>query len=288
VKQPHIPKPFKRKIRVRRYLSTVYSDNVLFLASALSFDALLAAVPLALLFLALVGVDELRIALDVIMPSPAEGGAEPLSAAEQIFDAVVESRRQLSLYAVPLFLLFSTRLFSSVRIALDSIRNVRTRRRFLHDFLYDLILVIATTTLFAANSYVSVPALGSSDLEALAAHLLAIGFGSVLFFVVYFMAPTVKLEWHTAALVAFLIAVIFEIFKVLYGVYLAQFATLNRVISHANAIAVLLFVFWIYLTAILFLMGGEIAKAVEEHRESKGTLKATNTGSTAALKKTAQ
>lgn len=273
MKQPHIPKPFKRKIRVRRYLRTVYTDNVLFLASALSFDALLAAVPLALLFLSLVGAEELRVSLDVIMPSPTEGGEEPLFAAEQIFDAVLASRRQLSLYAIPLFLLFSTRLFASVRIALDSIRAVRTRRRFLHDLLYDLILVVATTTLFAANSYVTVPALGSSGLETLAAHLLAIGFGSVLFFVVYFMAPTEKLEWHTAALVAFLIAVIFEIFKVLYGVYLAQFATAYRVISHANAIAVLLFVFWIYLTAILFLMGGEIAKAVEEHRESKGTLK---------------
>ena len=273
MKQPHIPKPFKRKIRVRRYLRTVYTDNVLFLASALSFDALLAAVPLALLFLSLVGAEELRVSLDVIMPSPTEGGEEPLFAAEQIFDAVLASRRQLSLYAIPLFLLFSTRLFASVRIALDSIRAVRTRRRFLHDLLYDLILVVATTTLFAANSYVTVPALGSSGLETLAAHLLAIGFGSVLFFVVYFMAPTEKLEWHTAALVAFLIAVIFEIFKVLYGVYLAQFATAYRIISHANAIAVLLFVFWIYLTAILFLMGGEIAKAVEEHRESKGTLK---------------
>jgi membrane protein len=285
VKQPHIPKPFKRKIRIRRYLSTVYSDNVLFLASALSFDALLASVPLALLFLSLVGAEELRVAIDVFMPSPTEGGAEPLSAAEQIFDAVVASRRQLSLYAIPLFLLFSTRLFSSVRIALDSIRNVRTRRRFLHDLLYDLILVVATTTLFAANSYVSVPALGSSDLEALAAHLLATGFGTVLFFVVYFMAPTEKLEWHTAALVAFLIAVIFEILKVLYGVYLAQFATVNQIISHANAIAVLLFVFWIYLTALLFLMGGEIAKAVEEHRESKGTLKSPGSLSSTVLKK---
>lgn len=273
MKQPHIPKPFRRKIRVRRFLSTIYSDNVLFLASALSFDALLAAVPLALLFLALLGADELRVALDVIMPSPVGGGEEPLSAAEKIFTAVVVSRRELSLYGVPLFLLFSTRLFASVRIALDSIRAVRTRRRFLHDLLYDLILVVATTTLFAANSYVSVPALGSSGLEALAAHLLAIGFGTVLFFVVYFMAPTEKLEWHTAALVAFLVAVLFEIFKVLFGVYLVQFGTGNRIISHANAIAVLLFVLWIYLTAILFLMGGEIAKAVEEHRESMGALK---------------
>ncbi|MCZ6857032.1 MAG: YihY/virulence factor BrkB family protein, partial [Gemmatimonadetes bacterium] len=91
----------------------------------------------------------------------------------------------------------------------------------------------------------------------------------VLFFSVYFLAPTTRLEWHTALLVAFVVAVIFEISKVWFGVYLVQFATANRIISHANAIAVLLFVLWIYLTALLFLMGGEIANAVEEHRESR-------------------
>ena len=76
----------------------------------------------------------------------------------------------------------------------------------------------------------------------------------------YYLASTDKLKWH----VALIISVIFEISKFLFGIYLVHFATVNRVISHANAIAVLLFVFWIYLTALLFLLGGEIAKAVEE------------------------
>ena len=266
----HIPESFIRKIRVRRFLATIYRDNVLFLASALSFDALLATVPLALLVLAVLGAADLQSVIEVVMPAqPTEAGA-PLSNAERILNSVVASRRELSLYGAPLFLVFSTRLFSSSRIALDEIRGVKTRRRFLHDLAYDIALVLLTTTLFAANSFVSIPAFGFAGVDRLIAHLVAIGFGTVLFFVVYFLAPTKKLEWRTALVVALIISVIFEISKALFGTYLAQFATVNRVISHANAIAVLLFVFWIYLTALLFLLGGEIAKAVEEHRDGAG------------------
>lgn len=131
---------------------------------------------------------------------------------------------------------------------------------------YDIVLVVLTTALFVANSYVSIPAIGFSRLDRLVALMMATGFATVLFFVVYYLAPTDKLKWHVALLVAFIISVVFEISKFLFGIYLVHFATLNRVISHANAIAVLLFVFWIYLTALLFLLGGEIAKAVEKHR----------------------
>ncbi len=266
MKEPHIPATYVRKIRVRRFLVTIFQDKVPFLASALSFDALLAAIPLALLFLAVLGADELRSALEVMMPARAAGPTEPLTTAERIFTAVVDSRRELSLYGIPLFLFFSTRLFASVRIALDQIREVKTRRRFFHDLAYDLLLVAITTALFAANSWVSLPALGFSGLDRLAGQALAVAFGTVLFFAVYFLAPTEKLEWQDALLVAFIVSILFEVSKTLFGVYLVQFATVNRVISHANAIAVLLFVFWIYLIALIFLVGGEIAKAVEEHR----------------------
>ena len=268
MEEPHIPQSFNRKIRPRSFLATIYGDNVLFLASGLSFDALLAAIPLGLLVLAVLGADDLRVVLDVIMPAGPQGADAPLSDAERILDAVLDSRRELSLYGVPLFLLFSTRLFASARIALDQIRVVETRRRFLHDLAYDLLMVITTTALFAANSLVALPVLGWSGLDRVAVHVLAIGFGTVLFSSVYFLAPTKKLEWQTVLLVGFIVSVVFEISKALFGVYIVQFATVNRLISHANAIAVLLFVIWIYVMSLIFLMGGEIAKAVEDRRRS--------------------
>ncbi len=264
--EPHVPSSFSRKIQSRTFLGSIYHDNLLFLASGLSFDALLAAIPLALLFLAILGVDDLRAVLDVIMPTVPGQASAPLSGAERLLNSVVASRRELSLYGAPLFLLFSTRMFASARIALDQILGVQNRRRFVHDLAYDLLMVLTTTMLFAMNSYISVPAFLSSGLSQLAARVLAIVFGTVLFSSVYFLAPTKRLEWHNVLLVGFIVSVMFEISKTLFGVYIVQFATVNRLISHANAIAVLLFVFWIYIMAVIFLLGGEIAKAVRERR----------------------
>jgi len=270
VEEPHIPESFSRRIGIRQFLATILHDNVFFLASGLSFDALLAAIPLALVFLAILGTNDLRAVLDMIMPTGTGGTDDPLGDAERILNTVVASRRELSLYGAPLFLLFSTRLFASARIALDQIRAVKTRRRFVHDLAYDLLMVLTTTTLFALNSYVSVPAFAWSGLERLAAHLLAIAFGTVLFSSVYFLAPTKRLDWHIVLFVGFIVSVVFEISKTLFGVYIVQFATVNRLISHANAIAALLFVFWIYVMGLIFLLGGELAKAVEERRRSTG------------------
>ena len=66
MEEPHIPASFNRKIGIRGFLTTIVHDNVLFLASGLSFDALLAAIPLALVFLAVMGSDDLRAVLDMI------------------------------------------------------------------------------------------------------------------------------------------------------------------------------------------------------------------------------
>ena len=269
--EPHIPQSFNRRIRSRTFLAGIYHDNLLFLASGVSFDALLAAIPLALLFLAILGVDDLRAVLDVIMPTVPGQVSAPLSGAERLLSSVVASRRELSLYGAPLFLLFSTRMFASARIALDQILGVQTRRRFVHDLAYDLLMVLTTTMLFAINSYVSVPAFLSSGLSQLAARVLAIAFGTVLFSSVYFLAPTKRLEWHNVLLVGFIVSVMFEISKTLFGVYIVKFTTVNQLISHANAIAVLLFVFWIYIMAVIFLLGGEIAKAVRERRGGTDT-----------------
>ena len=269
--EPHVPPSFSRKIRPRTFLGSIHHDNLLFLASGLSFDALLAAIPLALLFLSILGVDDLRAVLDVIMPTVPGQANAPLSGAERLLSSVVASRRELSLYGAPLFLLFSTRMFASARIALDQILGVQTRRRFVHDLAYDLLMVLTTTMLFAMNSYISVPAFLSSGLSQLAARILAIAFGTVLFSSVYFLAPTKRLEWHNVLLVGFIVSVMFEISKTLFGVYIVRFATVNQLISHANAIAILLFVFWIYIMAVIFLLGGEIAKTVRERRDGTAT-----------------
>ncbi len=253
-----------------RFIKSSHHDNVLFLASALSFDALMAAIPLALLFISFLGFvlngrspADLGSVLQLMLPPHAPGDTGPLVQAENIIQTVIGSRSQLSLYALPLFLLFSTRLFASIRVALNQILGIRTRRTFLRALGVDVILVLLTTVLFAANSVVSIPVFNSSLIDQIAGHLLAVAFGIILFFLVYSLAPDEEIPWDTALLSATVVSIGFEIAKALFGAYLANVATVNNLISHANAVAIILFVFWIYYSSLIFLLGAEVAK---QHR----------------------
>jgi uncharacterized BrkB/YihY/UPF0761 family membrane protein len=57
--------------------------------------------------------------------------------------------------------------------------------------------------------------------------------------------------------------VLFELAKRLYGLYLANFASLEGHVGDANIGAAVLFVLWVYYTAIVFLLGGVVAETWE-------------------------
>ena len=260
--------------RIRQFLGATFADRIFFLASALSFDALLTAIPLMMLFFAVFGYiveayggpsANLDIILRAILPM--HGAGDPITQAEEMITAVVESRRDLSLYGIPLFLIFSIRLFASARIALDQVFGIALKPRWLHGLVRDFILVVVTTALFAANSLVAFPGLMYPWMDRLAGTTLSALSAMALFFIVYSFAPDRKLPWRTTFLAAGIAALAFEIGKYFYGGYVVRFVTVNQVISHANALALILFVFWVYITAIIFLLGGEFAKA---HAHWKG------------------
>ena len=117
-------------LRLRRFFVTAWRDNVLFMASALSFDGLLTAIPLILLFFSIFGfimnvrpedVDALGQLLQRVFPDHGTGVGDPLAQAERLIMRVIQSRTEFTLYGVPLFLIFSTRLFASTRVALDQV-----------------------------------------------------------------------------------------------------------------------------------------------------------------------
>jgi membrane protein len=261
----------------RRVFVGAYDDKILFLGSAMTFDALVAALPLTLLLLSALGyfvhtgddaiLDILSI-LDRILPRSglADG---PINRAERLLQGVVESRAQLSVYGVPLFLLLATRFFSGTRAALNEVFDTSETRTFLQGKFVDLFLVIVTLVLVVANAYVTV--LFSDDpwigrfVGALSTYVL----GVVLFFVIYAMAPTRAMRGDTALVGAAVASLGFEITKRLLSVYLARFTTIDNLISNANAIAVLLFVIWVYATACVFLLGGEVAETYELARRQR-------------------
>ena len=87
---------------VRRVAVAAYEDNVFFLASALSFDALLALLPFILLSLAGIGyflhtaggetLRDLGTLLGQVLPARESGVDDPFARVEQVISTLVASR----------------------------------------------------------------------------------------------------------------------------------------------------------------------------------------------------
>ena len=58
-------------------------------------------------------------------------------------------------------------------------------------------------------------------------------------------------------------AILFEVAKRLYGLYLANFASFEAQGGDANLGAIALFILWVYYTSIVFLLGAVVAETWE-------------------------
>ena len=217
-------------------------------------------------------------------------GHDPFDLIKRLLVSVAQHRGQISLYAVPAFIWFSTRLFAGVRTSLNEIYDVSARpappRHFVLNWLAgkarDALMVVATVVLFLANTTLStmvtiawargsrevIPQLAFffSTVGRLLGELLTFGFSVSLFYVTYRYASVRRLPWRTALLASTFTAVLFEVAKRLYGLYLAHFASVESSGGDANIGAAVLFVLWIYYTAIVFLLGGVVAETWELRR----------------------
>ena len=233
---------------VRRTLEAAYEANIPFLASAVSFDILLTAIPFVGLVLAVVGyLVEYQVAIHQLnvhellqrfLPDSSEGTTDTFEFIERALGDLVARRGGLTLLAAPLFLWFSTRMFGGLRAALNEVFDTEENRPWPVAKLTDLAMVFAAGTLFLANAFASTGRGVDSQLGTLV-------FSTLLFFIIFKFLPSRRIYWRTGLVASLFCAVGFEVAKRLYTLYVAHFVTFNRVASDANLIAVLLLLLWI-------------------------------------------
>lgn len=259
-------------------MNGAYEDNIPFLASALTFDALLWILPFTLIALSIFGyvvhtggdtLANIQTIFDRFLPAQTGGPADPFATAEQALARVVESRAELSLYGIPLFVWFSFRLFGSMRAALNDVFDTDENRSYFLGKGLDAGLGVITALFITLNTAVEVVVVQAPWFGRFLAALTAFAFGVVLFFILYTLAPSRRVRWDTALVAAVFMALAFEVAKRLYALYLANFTNLERFISNANALAAVLFVLWVYYTAYVFLVGGEVAETYDLARRQR-------------------
>lgn len=240
--------------------------------------------------LAGVNTPDFSLIFHAFLPQHQLGKGDPFGMVETLLTGIASNAAAISLYAVPTFIWFSTRLFAGVRTSLNHVFDValrpRPRRNFLVNWAVgkarDASMVLATLLLFLLNSALTaalalLPKLETApELQFLVTTLgrvlgeaVTVAFSVVLFFVIYKYASARRLPWRSALLAAVFAAVAFEIAKRLYGLYLQNFAALRAASGDATIGALVLFVLWIYYTALVFLLGGVVAETWELRQMQK-------------------
>lgn len=280
--------------------------NLPFLASALTFDAMLALIPLAILIIAGLGyllaqttnfgsADPTEV-LNAFLPTHAHFAKDdPFALVENIFEKIRGYRSQLTLFAIPAFLWFSTRLFGAVRTCLSSIFQVRARPApggfvvsyllgYLLAKLRDLamvgvvVMLALLNTLFSAGLAV-LPASGASleppwtffvsGLGQVLGTVLAVSFSMILFMSLYRYASPKRLAWSGALLASAVATAGFELAKHLFGLYLSYLNRGGQYSIDANVGAALLIILWLWYMSLVFLIGAAAADVWDRSHTAK-------------------
>src|SRR5438067_1651440 len=206
--------------------------------------------------------------------TPGGGTDRAFQAVESALSGVVRHRGRLTAFGLPLFVWFSSRLFGGVRAALNEVFDTDEQRPWPVAKLLDLAMVLGTGALLVLSGLVAAWEAGNAALMSTSSFALdwlwrfgletaAFAAGVLLFFGVFKLLPSRRIHWRTALVAAVFCSLGFEVAKRLYALYVTRFATLDRLASDANVVALALFLLWVYYTAYLFLLGGEVAETYD-------------------------
>lgn len=270
----------------RRVWDKAGEDDIFFLAGGIAFNFLLAAIPFLLLLIAALGyVLQATVAdpeaavvgyiLDFLPASP-----RVIDFAREMVAQVVGERTRFGIIGILLFIWVSTRLIGSLRSALRSVFDIREDRGIVAGKIFDAKMVIVAGTLFVANTAITIALeaaqtygiemLGLTDrgevvaAQAFYAQLLAYAFIFLMFVLIYRYLPARRVPWRIALVAATFTSVVVELLKSVFAWYVANIADYTS--AYGTLATAILLVFWIYYSAVVFVVGGEVGQVYELRR----------------------
>ncbi len=282
-----LPRPVRSSIElIRRVLREFDEDDCVTHAAAISYHTFFAMFPLLLGAGIVVsffpfGREAYQAFVDAL--NEALPGGENLIAGADA--ETVAFRGLFGAVAFVALIWSASRLFTSLRRALTVAWDVDRRHNPVHGKALDLFAVLALPGLALVSVAFSglinsarfiveqagqtVPVVGYFATDATAGligRFVPLAVSTLTFTLAYVILPNIKVPWKQAFPGAVLAAILFEILKIGFAWYAANLATFNVVYGSLGAvIAVML---WIYLSAIVLLIGAEFT--TELHRMRHG------------------
>ena len=272
------PAPYNRRDFVtrlaQRSVAEFLDDHCPQLAASISYHVLFSLFPLAIVFAGIFGivVHATGVQADVVdaivrnLPLDPEGRKR----LRDLLEGATGNLSALGLLGLVGLVYAASGMMSAIRLALNQAWDVDEYRPLLRGKLVDVALVFVAAV-FAAGSLVLTVAVRTAG--SVAAHAgvdpgagwatwllglvvpLVFSFSVVLF--LYSTVPAVEVRFRETWPAALLTACVFVLTENLFAVYVQHFANYNAIYGSLGA--VIAFMFFTYLSAMVFLLGAEIA-----------------------------
>ncbi len=258
-------------------------DGIPRLGAALSFYTLFSLAPLLLIAAVVAGIvfgqDTAR--TELVAAARHAIGDTAASVVERVLPNVSLSSGSIlaTLFAVFAFFLGSTAAFASFQGALNTVWNVTPPpRRMVWEFarkrLLSFALVLGTGFLgllglaasvgmAAAEARLSDGAPGLPHLLRILDMGLSLTLATLLFAMIYKVLPDIQLKWRDVWIGAAITALFFAVGKQLVGFIVGRSVMAS---AYGAAGSVVVFLFWVYYSAQLVLLGAEFTQAYARYR----------------------
>jgi membrane protein len=252
------------------------------MAGAISFNALLAIVPLLVFAVGVAGLvlsarfgDPTAVVvgfLQQVVPG-IEGDVDLAAQVQREIARLLRQSGDLTLLGAAILIWLSARLVESLRVSLREIFDISQNRGIIGGKLFDFQVVLVGGLLFMANFLlgawgtsardVGLTALGLGEstvsvVEQITSHALAFVAIWVLFLGVYRYLPARRIPWKASLIAATFTALLHELLKWGFGWYVTEVA--NYRTAYGNLITLAVLFFWVYYEALAFLLGGEVGQ----------------------------
>jgi membrane protein len=267
----------------RRVYNKAGEDDIFFLAGAIAFNVLVAAVPFLLMLIGVFGyvlqraVDDpeqkaVEYVLSILPPSQ-----RVVTLTRTLVGEVVAGRTRFGVVGLVLFMWSSTRLVGSLRSVLKHIFDLPEERGIIDGKIFDVQMVLVAGTLFLLNTGITIAVEaaqtygfqtlglnGRADVVALQralARITAFGFILLMFVLMYRFLPKRKTPWRIALVAAVFTSTVWEALKGIFAWYIAHVGDWHT--TYGTLASLIILVFWIYYSAIVFVLGGEVAQVYD-------------------------
>lgn len=264
---------------VVRTIKDLGPDDVSHLAAGVAYYSLLSLFPLILGLIAILGLflpsESIQKELFDFFEDNLPGSVDLL---ERNINDVIQVRGALGVLSLVLLFWSASAMFGAVSRSINRAWGIRSEqeppfyKRKPRDLAMILViglllvLSIGTTTVFTVLSDTDLPWM--SIALGIGAGLLAFLLNLIIFLLLYKYIPHTKTSWSHIWPGAMLAAVLFEIAKSLFTLYLGRFVNYEVVYGSVGSVIALLV--WVYICAFILILGAEFSFEYSRIRQEMG------------------